>query len=295
MNRFAGFFSALPTPFDADGHLIEASVRGLVGHNIALGLNGVFVGGSTGEAFLQDNADRKRMLDLVADAAPDGLTLMAHVGCMHTAGAIDLARHAEAAGYHAISSVQPFYYGYTFAELLGYFTALADATSLPLFIYVIPANSGLAFNDDQMERILGIPNVVGVKFTSRDLFQMERIKTAHPDKFVLYGYDEMLLGGLSLGADGGVGSTYNVLGAHIRRMADHYRAGRMTEALAEQRAINEVIAVLIRVGVFQGLKVLLNMVGVDVGICRPPFAVPDDSARAALRAVAEKHLGLSAF
>ena len=292
MNRFTGFFTALPTPFDTEGRLIDNSVRGLVRHNAALGMDGVFVGGSTGEAFLQENAERKRMLDLVAEEAPEDFTLMAHVACLSTASAVDLARHAEAAGYHAISSVQPFYYGYTFKELYGYFSALADATALPVFVYNIPAFSGLTFNDAQLESILSIPNVVGIKFTSRDLFQMERIKTAHPDTCVLYGYDEMILGALSLGADGGVGSTYNVLGAGIKRLAGHFQAGRMAEALAEQREINEVIAALVRVGVIQGLKVLLDTAGVDVGVCRAPFEMPGEEEKEALRAVAARYLAL---
>ncbi|MBL6946420.1 MAG: N-acetylneuraminate lyase [Rhodospirillales bacterium] len=292
MNNFSGFFSALPTPFDTEGKLIEHGVRELVRHNVEIGMDGVYVGGSTGEAFLQEVPARKRVFDLVADAAPDGFTLMAHVGCMNTAGGIDLARHAEAAGYHAISSVPPFYYNYTFRELHTYFTVLAEATSLPLFIYIIPANSGVAFDDDQMNEILTIPNVAGIKFTFRDVFQMERIKSAHPEKCVLFGYDEMILAGLAMGADGGVGSTYNILGPKVRRLAEHFHAGRMPEALVEQREINEVITALLHVGVFQGIKVLLNMMGVSAGVCLPPFAVPDDSECANLRAVASRYTGL---
>jgi N-acetylneuraminate lyase len=102
----------------------------------------------------------------------------------------------------------------------------------------------------------------------------------------------MVLGGLALGADGGVGSTYNVLGSQIKRLADHFQEGRMTEALAEQREINEVIAALIRVGVIQGLKVLLNMAGVDIGVCRAPFEMPGEKEQEELRAVAARYLEL---
>ena len=111
---------------------------------------------------------------------------------------------------------------------------------------------------------------------------IERMKNAHPELTVFNGYDEMLLSGLSAGADGGIGSTYNVLTPAIRGVYDSFRAGDQASALKYQHIANNMIAVICRFGVFQSLRVLLSLEGMDFGLCREPFMPASEEAREAL-------------
>jgi N-acetylneuraminate lyase len=120
--------------------------------------------------------------------------------------------------------------------------------------------------------LLEHPKIVGVKHTSQNLYQLERLKSAAPQAVIYNGFDEMFVGGLAMGADGAIGTTYNFMGRLFVRMFEAMRAGDLPGAQALQSRANQVIDVLIEVGVFPGTKAMLKIMGVDCGPCRKPFA-----------------------
>ena len=112
---------------------------------------------------------------------------------------------------------------------------------------------------------------IGIKYTSNDFFTMERCKTAFPNKLVYNGYDEMFLAGLSMGADGGIGSTYNFMTDKFVKIKKLFEENKIAQAQALQQEVNGIIAVLCSIGVMQAEKEVLNQLGFDFGICRKPF------------------------
>ena len=268
--QLCGILPAFLTAFDENG-VDTAKVAAHAKRLADAGVHGLYVGGSTGEMILMSEDERKTLLEAVMGAVGDRIAVVAHVGTTSTAGSLALARHAEAAGAHAVSSVTPLYYKYSFREVKHYYERLAAETSLPVIIYNIPALTGSTLTTAQLSEILSIPNVGGMKFTSSDFFQLERIRAAFPDKVFYNGSDEMLLSGLAAGADGGIGSTYNNQPKRMLKIYDAYLRGDMKTALAEQAKANEVISVLLRVGVLPGCKLLLKVKGFDYGECREPF------------------------
>ncbi len=282
MRALGGIVSALITPFDADGAVNEAAIGPLVEFELRQGIAGFYVGGSTGEAFLQSPEERVRVLRAVAAANAGRGLLIAHVGAIATVEVVGMARAAEACGYDAVSAVPPFYYDFSAAELVAHYRALADAVGLPVIVYNFGGKVA-RLTTDVLVSLLDDRRVVGVKHTSTDLYQMERLKAHRPEAAVFNGYDEMCLAGLSMGADGAIGTTYNFMGAHFVALERAFRAGRMDEALDLQRRANRVIDVLVEVGVFAGTKALLGMHGVDVGGCRAPFLPLGDGAEDKLR------------
>ena len=273
MKHFDGIFTALLTPFDKNNSINEKQLEKLVRHNLNLGVRGFYVGGSTAEAFLLSTDERKQIMDVVADTAPEA-TLIAHIGSLNEAEATKLAKHAEARGYDAISSVAPFYYKFTPDEIRGYYFRLAESVSLPMLVYYFPAFSGVSMGTGEIGKFLESDRFMGLKFTSNDFFLMEQCKTAFPNKIVYNGYDEMFLAGLSMGADGGIGSTYNFMADKFVRIRALYEAGKMAEAKALQQEANRIITILCRVGVMQAEKEVLNQLGFDFGVCRHPFGEP---------------------
>ncbi len=271
-HALAGVFSALITPFKPDGSLNLDMLGPLAEFELAQGLHGFYVGGSTGEAFLQTAEERKTVLRTFANAVNGRAKLIAHVGAISTDEAINIAGAAADAGYDAVSAIPPFYYDFSAAEVLAHYRALADATPLPLIVYNFPAKSARPLSTADLLALLDHPKIIGVKHTSQNLYQLERLKTAAPGAVIYNGFDEMFVGGVAMGADGGIGTTYNVMGQLFVEIYRAMQSDDLAQARALQTRANAVIDVLIDVGVFPGTKAILKGLGVDCGECRRPFA-----------------------
>jgi N-acetylneuraminate lyase len=285
-----GVMPALLTPFDRQQQLDTKSLRQLVQFNIAQGVDGLYVGGSTGEAFVQNSAERQEVLEIVADEAKGKITLIAHVGTVSTHESQQLAKAASRAGYHAVSAVTPFYYPFSFEEHCDHYRGIIDAADgLPMVVYNIPALSGVKLSLDQINTLVTLPGVGALKQTSGDLYQMEQIRRAHPDLVLYNGYDEIFASGLLAGADGGIGSTYNIMGWRYQAIVKALKEGDIASAQAIQAKCNAVIDQLIKVGVFRGLKTVLHYMDViDVPLCRKPFAPVDEKYLPELRELAQQ-------
>jgi N-acetylneuraminate lyase len=283
-----GIFSALLTPFDQDETIDRDAIGPLVDFQVRLGVAGLYVGGSSGEAMLQSLEERAPCLAEVASAAAGRLGLIAHVGTIATRDALALAEHAAKAGYHAISAIAPFYYDFSRPEVMAHYRAIADAASLPLIVYNFPARTA-GFTLAELVELLSHPNIIGIKHTSSDMFHLERIRRAVPDALVYNGYDEMCLAGIATGAQGAIGTTYNFMGDLFVALREAVIAGRIDEARRLQAMANNVIEVLIAVGVMPGSKALLDMMGVACGPSRRPFrrigAAEHERLRAAIEPV----------
>ncbi len=271
MRDFQGIYTALLTPFDKQDNINEKALEKLIEYNIDMGVHGFYSCGSTAEVFLLGHEERRHLMKLVHDMAGGRVKLIAHVGAVSTKEAVSLAEYAEELGYDAVSAVAPFYYKFGFDEICDYYNRIASATDLKMLVYNIPAFTGVSMGLEQLGRLLNSNRFLGVKHTSNDFFALEGIKTHFPDKVVFNGYDEMLLSGLAAGADGGIGSTYNVMGDKYVRLFNLFREGKWEEAQAIQKEVNEVIRLLIEVGVMPGEKALLDLLGMDFGSCREPF------------------------
>lgn len=279
MKQFDGIFTALLTPFDSSDNINERELRLLIDFNLGMGVRGFYVTGSTGEAFMLSTEERMRVMEIVRDEAPDA-TLIAHVGSVDERVAQKLASHASTLGYDLVSSVAPFYYKFTFPEIRDYYCRVADAAELPMLVYHIPVFSGVNMGTEEMNTFLSDPRFAGIKYTSGDFFTMERVKALHPNKLIYNGYDEMLLSGLSMGADGAIGSTYNFMADKFVRILSLFREQKIDEARAAQNEANRIISILCKVGVMQAEKEILCQLGFDFGICRHPFGTLSDDARA---------------
>lgn len=285
-----GVMPALLTPFDNQQRLDMDSLRKLVRFNISQGVDGLYVGGSTGEAFIQSREEREQVLAAVADEGKGKLKLIAHVGGISTSESQQLAAAAKKYGYDAVSAVTPFYYPFSFAEHCDHYRGIIDAADgLPMVVYNIPALSGVKLSLEQISQLVTMPGVAALKQTSGDLYQMEQIRRAHPDLTMYNGYDEIFASSLLAGADGGIGSTYNVMGWRYKGIVQAIEQGDINRARELQTQCNKVIDLLIKTGVFRGLKTLLHYMDiVAVPLCRKPFAAVDQAFLPELKILAQQ-------
>lgn len=269
--KFDGIFTALLTPFERDGSINEAALKDLIRYNLKMGIRGFYVCGSTGEAFMMSREERARVMEIVKAEAGDA-TLIAHIGSVNEMDAAALARQARALEYDLVSSVAPYYYKFSFEEIHGYYSRLADAAELPMLVYHIPALSGVNMGTSDLGTFLRDDRFIGIKYTSNDFFMMEQCKAAFPEKVLYNGYDEMFLAGLSMGADGAIGSTYNFMANKFVRIQSLFKEGNIAEAQKIQREANKIITILCKIGVMRAEKEVLNQMGINLGVCRHPFA-----------------------
>ena len=268
-----GIFTALLTPFDANNKINEEALVQLVKHNLKLGVQGFYVGGSTAEAFLLTTEERKQVMRIVKAAAGDA-KLIAHIGSISEDEAIALSLVAKELGYDAISSVAPFYYKFSFEEIKNYYFRLAEVSGMPVIVYHFPAFSGVSMGVKEISTFLDRDEFIGIKFTSNDFFTLEQVRAKYPNKLIYNGYDEMFLAGVSMGADGGIGSTYNFMADKFVKIHELFKNNEIAEAQKLQKEANRIITILCQIGVMQAEKEVLNQLGMPFGICRKPFGEP---------------------
>lgn len=288
MDKFKGLFSALLTPFNEDGSINFDSLEKLVEFNLQNGIDGFYVGGSTGEGLLLSPEERMQVFECVKKANKGRATLIAHVGTICTLDAIKMAKKAEELEYDAISAVAPYYYGFTLDAVLGYYNDIVNSTSLPMIIYNFPNSGGFSLTKDIANKLFENEKFIGIKHTSGDMFTLNQFKTLDREIVVYNGFDETLLAGLSMGADGAIGSTYNFMGKKFKKITNCFNSGEIETAKALQNEANEIICEMIKYGVFQSEKAILTEMGIDMGQCRPPFLPISDECRASMKKIAHK-------
>lgn len=264
-----GVLPALLTPMDAEGRFLPELMERLCGALYGAGVDGLYVCGQTGEGLQQPVAQRKLVVESAVKHTPSGKVVMAHIGAPSTADAVELARHAESCGAHSISSLPPGG-SYSIDEVHGYYSAIAAATGLPLFIYFFPGFAARPSGYDDLMRLCEIPGVAGLKFTSTDLFTMWKLKRAGATIF--NGFDEVFVAGLSMGADGGIGTFYNVAPSWFVAIHRLSREGRWDEARALQSKVNAVIELGLNYPAHAATKEMMGWLGVPCGECRAPRA-----------------------
>jgi N-acetylneuraminate lyase len=265
--KFGGVLPAVVTPFDDGGNFDERAFERLVEFLYAAGIDGLYVCGQTGEGMQQPPAQRRRVAEAAVRLSPPGKQVIIHVGAQNTAIACDLARHAESAGAAAVSSLAPSG-PYSFDEVVAYYETLARTTSLPLFVYHFPAGSPVIRTIEHIERICQIPRVIGLKFTDMDLYMLGELKRT--GAVIFNGADEVFAAGLLMGADGGIGSFYNIVPRLFVEAFQAARRGDWERARCHQSMINRIIRIGLRYPGHSAIKQMLAMMGLDCGQCLAP-------------------------
>lgn len=270
MQQMTGVIPAMITLFDEHENVDVQRTRSMVEFLIARGVDGLYLTGSTGEGFLMDHEERKLVVETVVSQVAGRIPVIVHIGDIGTKKSIALANHAEAVGADAVSSVPPFYWKFSNDDIYTYYKDIAASTDLPMVIYSVPLAGSLGV--DLIMKLAQLPNVQGLKFTGKDHDQLAYLRANLPEDFIIYsGCDEMALSGLSVGADGIIGSFYNVMPELFTAIYKAVKDSDLKRALRLQRIGTEIILECIK---YDYLALMRNMIlwqGVDAGFSRRPF------------------------
>ncbi len=287
-NLFKGSLPALVTPFK-DGKVDEKAFRAHVNWVIAEGSHGIVPVGTTGESPTLTHDEHKRVVVWAIEEAAGRVPVIAGAGSNNTAEAIDFSRHAEEAGAQGLLHVTPYYNKPSQEGLYQHFKAIAEATSLPIFIYNIPPRSVVEMSVETMARLAEIPNIVGVKDATMKLDRVSAQRQACGKDFIqLSGEDGTALAHMAHGGHGCISVTSNVA---PRLMADFQNAclaGDFRTALAIQDKVMPLHKAMFVDPNPAGPKYALSLLGRIANELRLPLVKAGAAAEAEIRAAMQR-------
>jgi 4-hydroxy-2-oxoglutarate aldolase len=275
-----GVFPAIPTPF-SDDTIDYRAARANAKRWMATGLRGMLVLGSNGEAPLVDADEASRLIAAVREETPRDRVLIAGVNTQSTRQAIAAARAHGAAGADVALVITPFYFKSQMSgeALVRHFTAVADASPVPLLVYNVPPATGVTIPIAALEKIAAHPNIIGVKDSSGDVgYTTEAIGRVPASFDIVVGVAPNLMAALSVGARGAIVAVASVFPELCVELFALARAGRMAEALTIQHALTPLARAVTTTYGPAGLKVASEAHGYVGGLPRPPL-VPLTSAQ----------------
>ncbi|MEH1054054.1 4-hydroxy-tetrahydrodipicolinate synthase [Micromonospora sp. CPCC 206171] len=281
---FGRLLTAMVTPFTDNGSLdLDGAVR-LATHLVdEQGNDALVLNGTTGESPTTTDAEKETLIRAVVEAVGDRARIVAGVGTNDTRHTIELAASAEKAGAHGLLVVTPYYNKPPQSGLLRHFTAVADATGLPIMLYDIPHRAGVAIATDTLVRLAEHGRIVAVKDAKGDLTATSWV-LSRSDLAYYSGEDALTLPTLAVGGVGLVGTSTHFIGAPAKQMIEAYDAGDTATALALHRRLLPLFTGIFRTQGVILVKAGLAAKGLPAGPVRPPLADATADELAQLRA-----------
>lgn len=288
---FKGCGTAIITPFTKDGINFEEFQK-LIEDQISRGADAIIVCGTTGESSTMSLEEKKSAIEFAVRVADKRIPIIAGTGGNCTKSVIELSKFAESVGSDALLIVTPYYNKTTQAGLVAHYTAIANATTLPIIMYSVPSRTGLNITPATCLELSKIENIVAIKEASGNLSQIAEIASICRDDLYIYsGNDDQVLPVLSLGGIGVISVLSNIVPEVVHKMTADFFAGNIKDATDAQLNTLELTNSLFCEVNPIPVKAALNMLGYDVGTPRLPLVEMSDSGKLRLEK-ALQHFGL---
>ena len=267
--RLGTLLTAMVTPFAPDGSLDLPAAARLANHLVDGGCDGLVISGTTGESPTTTDAEKLALLRTVLEAVGDRARVIAGAGTYDTAHSIHLAKASAAEGAHGLLVVTPYYSRPPQAGLVAHFTAVADATPLPVLLYDIPPRSMVPIEFETLRVLAAHPNIVGVKDAKGDLHGGAQLM-AETGLAYYSGDDALNLPWLAMGATGFISVISHLAAGQLRDLLSAFASGDVTTARKINVAIAPLSNAMSRLGGVTLSKAGLRLQGIEVGDPRLP-------------------------
>ena len=285
IEKFKGIFPAFYACYEDNGEISINRSKKLLEYLIEAGVQGVYVGGSSGECIYQSVEERKAVLEAVMEQNAGRIKVIAHVACNNTRDSQELAAHAESLGVDAIAAIPPIYFKLPETAIMQYWNDIsAAAPNTDFIIYNIPQLAGVALTIPLFNEMLKNERVIGVKNSSMPVQDIQMFRTctnfseSREAPIVFNGPDEQLFSGLIAGACGGIGGTYALMPELYLAIYEAYQNGDTARGLELQDKACEVIYLITssKANMYAVIKAILAKIGLNLGSVRKPlFAVSE--------------------
>jgi 4-hydroxy-tetrahydrodipicolinate synthase len=280
---FGRMLTAMATPFGPDGSLDLDGVQRVAKHLVAHGHDGLVVSGTTGESPTTTDDEKIALLSAVLDAVGDRARVITGAGSYDTAHSVHLAKASAAAGAHGLLVVTPYYSRPPQSGLVAHFTAIADATELPVVLYDIPPRSVVPIDWDTVRTVAAHPNIVAIKDAKGDLHGGAMIM-AETGLAYYSGDDALNLPWLAMGATGFISVWGHLAAGQLRNMLSAFASGDVATARKCHVALGALNDAQNRLGGVTMAKEGLRLLGIETGDPRLPQMPATPAQREALAA-----------
>lgn len=272
------------TPFTKENTIDNAALRKQAAFQMENGTEALIVCGTTGEASTMSAKEQAEAIQMVVESANGCVPVIAGVGGNDTARVIAACRTAREIGADGVLAVTPYYNKTTQAGLVAHFTAVAEASELPVILYNVPSRTGLNMKSDTAEKLSGHENIVGVKEASGDIAQIAEIIRRCGSSLPVYsGNDENTLPILALGGIGVISVAANVAPRQMHQLCRRFFEGNLREARDIQLALLPLISALFAETSPSPVKTAMALQGHDVGAVRLPLVPITQESEQTLR------------
>lgn len=288
-DRIRGIFTPHMVPLDAVGQINETELRRYIDWLIAKGVHGLYPNGSTGEFIRFTPEERRRIIQIVCEAARGRVPVLAGAAEANTRETIAACETYFEYGARAVAIVSPFYYKLGPESVYAYFREIAINSPIDVTLYNIPLFAS-PIDVPTIRRLAEFERIVGIKDSSGDLAFMMRMITAirpqRPDFTFLTGWDTVLVPMLLLGCDGGTNATSGVVPELTRKLYDLTQGRQLEEAMRLQYRLLELFDVALYSADFpEGFRAAVELRGFQLGTSRQPLSENQKVDRAALQRV----------
>lgn len=269
-----GIITALVTPFDENGNIIESSLRNLCNYQLNNKVNGILLLGTTGEGISISMEERKLVTEIVLDELRGKLPVIVHVGSSDVREVFSLAQHAVECGAHSIASITPYFYKVRDDEILSFYLELSKRVpeNFPIYLYNFPKASGNDISPAVLEKLIEkSKNIAGIKYSSVNVVQMQEYLKFKQEGFKIFtGADQLFYPMLCLGCNGLVSGNANIFPELFVALYNSYTINDQVTAKLLHQYANE-IAKLFNYGNIPSIKAGMKIRGIDGGCAKRPL------------------------
>jgi len=281
---FSGCGCAIVTPMLPDGSVHFEALGRLIDYQLEHSCDAIIICGTTGESATLSDEEQKALVDYTVKKVKGRVPVIAGAGSNHTAHAVALAKAAKEAGADGLLCVTPYYNKCSQNGLVQHFSAIADATDLPLILYNVPSRTGCNISPDTCRILSEHPNIVGIKEASGNLSQIADIARLCGEDFAIYsGNDDQIVPILSLGGRGVISVLANVLPRETHDICRLFFEKQTEESAKLQLRLLPLIHALFSDVNPIPVKDALNLMGFSAGPCRLPLTSLSEGKRAVLK------------
>ncbi|MCL2855835.1 MAG: 4-hydroxy-tetrahydrodipicolinate synthase [Defluviitaleaceae bacterium] len=290
MPLFQGVGTAIVTPFNKNGEVDYKTFEELIEFQIVNDVDAIIACGTTGESATLSYEERADVIRFAVETVAGRVPVIGGGGSNSTVSTIRLCQDARDAGANGILAVTPYYNKTTQKGLVEHYTAVAAAVDLPIIVYNVPSRTGLNIEPETLAKLAKVDNIVGIKESAGDLVQTAKMAALCGDGFDIYaGNCNEVLATLALGGVGCISVMGNVAPKDLHDLCVAFRNGDLNAAKRLQlKALPLIDALFAELNPIP-VKHILNLMGFNVGICRPPLTTLEDENVELITKAAKKY------
>ncbi|RMV76119.1 4-hydroxy-tetrahydrodipicolinate synthase [Pseudomonas caricapapayae] len=277
--QFRGIIPALVTPFTEDQQLDEQALRNLIENLLNAGVHGLFVLGTNGEFFTLSESEKLKIARITVEAAAGRVPVVVGTGAFATHEVIEMNKKMIDVGADALSIITPYFNAISQSELIRHYTAIADASELPLMMYNIPAKTGMSIGIGAVATLSQHPQIKGIKDSAGNFDALVQMMKYRSEDFAVFaGTDSLIYWNLLAGGDGAVAATANAVPDVVMSIWNNFQSGDHEAARAAQEALRPLRDAFALGTMPVVLKTATQLLNVPVGPCRAPVQPLDAAA-----------------